>query len=548
MAKRSIGNSASVLGAIGAITAIRGIFGTFLCTIVWLACVTATHAQNVASADDSCTQLLELYLADTRITSASVVAENSFVVPGQTQVSALPAFCRVVAVTSPAVNFEVWLPLSAWNGKYQGVGNGGMAGSIGYAAMATALRSGYATASTDTGHIAGPAAFDASWASGRPDLIEDFGHRALHLTTVNAKRLTEAFYQAPPDYSYFVGCSKGGQQGLMEAQRYPEDFDGIIAGDPAADWTRFYAGAHLWYSLALLDDEESYLPPAKLPALGAAVNAACDALDGIEDGILQNPLACDFDPASLTCSAGTDTDACLSPKQVAAVERIWSGVTRSSGELIFPGLVPGGEAAPGGWSTWVTGREPFSALHWLGGEGFFRWFVFDDADWDFRSFDFDADLEFALAKVGAAVDANDPDLRPFRDGGAKLIVYHGWSDPDISPKASIDYYEDVIDVIADETNLVERRAALDRTRDFFRLFMVPGMGHCRGGPGPDDFDPLTALASWVEGDIAPESMIAAKVVAGDVVRTRPICAYPLVAAYSGNGSTDEAASFHCTLP
>jgi feruloyl esterase len=519
-----------------------------LVTIGCLACVASTQAQNAASADEACTQLLELNLADTRITSASVIDENSFTAPGQTQVSALPAFCRVVAVTSPAVNFEVWLPLADWNGKYQGVGNGGMAGSISYAAMATALIEGYATASTDTGHIAGPAAFDASWASGRPDLIEDFGHRALHVTTVNAKQLIEAFFQSPPNYSYFVGCSKGGQQGLMEAQRYPGDFDGIIAGNPAADWTRFYAGAHLWYSLALLDDEESYLPPAKLPALGAAVNATCDALDGIEDGILQNPLACDFDPASLTCSAGTDTDACLTPNQVTAVERIWSGATKSSGELIFPGLVPGGEAAPGGWSTWVTGREPFTALHWLGGEGFFRWFVFDDADWDFRSFDFDIDLEFALDKVGAAVDANDPDLRPFRDSEAKLIVYHGWSDPDISPVASINYYNKVIDVLAAEQNLVDRSAALERTQDFFRLFMVPGMGHCRGGPGPDDFDPLTALEGWVERDIAPESMIASKIIAGEAVRSRPLCAYPLVAAYDGNGSTDAAASFSCALP
>ena len=251
------------------------------------------------NASESCSALNNLNIADTRITLTEIVNRDSFTVPGTDNVIQAPAFCRLVGVTTPAVNFEVWLPLSGWNGNYQSVGNGGMAGTISYASMANALRRGYATASTDTGHEAGPISFDASWASGRPDLIEDFGHRALHLTTVNAKQVTEAFYRAPPDYSYYVGCSKGGQQCLMEAQRYPNDFDGIIAGDPANNWTRFYAGAHLWYSQALLADEGSYVPPSKLPALGNAVNEACDALDGVSDGILQNPLACEFKPASL---------------------------------------------------------------------------------------------------------------------------------------------------------------------------------------------------------------------------------------------------------
>ena len=257
-------------------------------------------AQSTFDAAEACQQIGKLAMADTRVSLTEIVEQNSFTAPGSDNAIDTPAFCRIVAVTSPAVNFEVWLPLSGWNGKYQSVGNGGMAGTISYAAMASALRRGYATASTDTGHVAGPIPFDASWASGRPDLIEDFGHRALHLTTVNAKQVTEAFYRAPPNYSYYVGCSKGGQQGLMEAQRYPDDFDGIIAGDPANDWTRFYAGSHLWYSQAMLNDEASHIPPAKLPALGDAVNAACDALDGIEDGILQNPLACNFKPATLT--------------------------------------------------------------------------------------------------------------------------------------------------------------------------------------------------------------------------------------------------------
>jgi feruloyl esterase len=219
------------------------------------------NAQSNANPGESCAQLAKLTLADTSISLAEVVSENSFTAPGGSNIIRLPEFCRLVGLTSPAINFEVWLPLSGWNGKYQSVGNGGMAGAISYGAMANALRRGYATASTDTGHKAGPIPFDASWASGRPDLIEDFGHRALHLTTVNAKQVTTAFYRSPPDYSYYVGCSKGGQQGLMEAQRYPDDFDGIIAGDPANAWTRFYAGSHLWYSQAMLDEEGSYIPP-----------------------------------------------------------------------------------------------------------------------------------------------------------------------------------------------------------------------------------------------------------------------------------------------
>ncbi|MEQ8953557.1 MAG: tannase/feruloyl esterase family alpha/beta hydrolase, partial [Gammaproteobacteria bacterium] len=212
------------------------------------------------------------------------------------------------------------------------------------------------------------------------------------------------------------------------------------------------------------------------------------------------------------------------------------------------GLVPGGEAAPGGWSSWVSGRAPYQSLHWLGGEGFFRWFVFDDPDWDFRTFDYDADLDYALAKVGSAVDSNSPDLRRLRDNGAKLLVYHGWSDPDISPLASINYYESVVDFLSTQTNTTDRGQALANTQDFFRLFMVPGMGHCRGGPGPDQFDALTALENWVENGVAPQSMEASKVQGGTVVMTRPLCAYPEVAQYNGNGSTDDGANFSCALP
>ena len=520
--------------------------------IVVFACATAVGAHACGggmveestdrpSAGWSCDQLTALDLPDTTITLAEVVPAGSFLPPGGSDPIEVPSSCRVAGVTRSAVNFEVWLP-DDWNGKYQGVGNSGMAGTILYARMAPALARGYATASTDTGHTAGDSAFDASWAAGHPELIEDFGHRSLHVTTVNGKAITQAFYGEPPRYAYYTGCSKGGQQGLMEAQRYPDDFDGLVAGNPANDWTGLYAGAHLWFSLATLDDPESYLPADKLPLLEEAVNHACDALDGVEDGVLNDPRRCDFDPAVLTCDAGEDPATCLTPKQVTAVKAIWSGTKDSTGKLVYPGLVPGGEAAPGGWSRWVTGSEPFGSTHWRAGDGFFKHMVFEDPDWDFRSFDYDTDLAFAIEKVGPVLDANDPDLRVLRDRGAKLIVYHGWSDPDISPLASIDYYEQVVSELteaeADATGLAE-------VQEFFRLFMVPGMGHCRGGPGPDQFDALSALEAWVEDGVAPDQIVASKVEDGEVVRTRPLCPFPQTAQWTGSGSTDDAANFVC---
>lgn len=514
----------------------------------WFFLSISLTAQESTNLRQSCASLNNIILSDTVISISEVVNANSFSPANSSNLLDTPAFCRVVGVTEPTVNFEVWLPLSNWNGKYNGVGNGGMAGVISYSAMAAALNRGYATASTDTGHDQSGGLFDASWASGRPDLIEDFGHRGLHVTTTNAKAITEAFYNSPPSYAYYTGCSKGGQMGLMEAQRYPDDFDGIIAGNPANDWTRFYAGSHLWYSLAMLEDQEAWIPRSKLPAFGNAVNSACDTIDGIEDGILQNPLACNFKPASIQCPVGINNDSCLTPKQVSAVEKIWSGVETSSGELVYPGLVPGGEADPGGWGLWVTGAEPFTSLHWLGGEGFFRWFVFDDPEWDFQNFDFDDDLSFALEKVGAAVDSNNPDLRNLRDGGSKLIVYHGWSDPDISPVASINYFESVVNVVADDIQALNYETALKSTQNFFRLFMVPGMGHCSGGPGPDRFDTLSALENWVENGIAPDSLKASKIMNGEVTRTRPLCVFPEVATYSGAGNTDIAESFYCAAP
>ncbi len=267
-----------------------------------------------------CSSLTGLSLDRTVIRIATAVPAGAFTPPGAGVTVDVPPMCRVASVTEPAVVFEVWLPTEDWNGRFHVSGNGGMAGVVSYASMAGALRRGYAAASTDTGHVRpGTGGFDASWALGRPDLVEDFGHRAVHATAENGKAIAAAFYGRPPSRSYFVGCSKGGQQGLMAAQRYPDDFDGIVAGNPANDWTRFYAGAHLWYALATLRNPDSYIPPAKLPALADAVNAACDTLDGIADGVIDDPRRCRFDPATLRCPDGRDDDGCLTPPHKRAI-------------------------------------------------------------------------------------------------------------------------------------------------------------------------------------------------------------------------------------
>ena len=484
-----------------------------------------------------CAKLTGLRLSDTTIESAAVIADGTFNPPGSVStIRRLPSFCRVIGVTRPAIGFEVWMPLERWTGRFEVVGNGGMAGNISYSAMAGALRRGNATASTNTGHITQPSSgFDASWSLNQPELIEDFGHRALHLTTVNGKQVVRGFYGKTADHAYYVGCSKGGGQGLMEAQRYPTDFDGIVAGDPAYNWTRLYAGAHLYYAMSTLKDPESYIQPAKVKLLADAVNQACDARDGITDGVLDDPLACHFDPAVLACKPGQDPGTCFTPKQIKAVKDIWAGSHDDHGRQIFPGLVPGGEAGAGGWQSWITGSAPFRATHWRAAEGFFRFMVMRDPNYDPMKFDFDRD-KGALDRLAPALDAVDANLRPFERRGAKLILYHGWSDPDISPLNTIRYYKAMEQVTG------------PKTRDFARLFLVPGMQHCGGGPGTDSFDAVAAIERWVEKGVAPTQIVASHATRGVVDRTRPLCPYPQQAIFSGKGDSNDAASFACKVP
>lgn len=482
---------------------------------------------------------------DTTITLAEEV-EGAFAAPGAPALNSLPRFCRVAATTKPAVRFEVWLPLANWNGKFQGVGNGANAGSIVYGAMATALRRGYATASTDTGHATSNAR-DGAWAMGHPGLVVDFAYRAVHVTADHAKKIVEALYRQGPSHSYFMSCSTGGRQALMEAQRFPDDYDGIIAGAPAANWTRFQTGGHLWVALALNKDPESYIPASKLPAIEKAVNAACDTIDGIADGVLDDPRACRFDPQALACAAGQDSASCLTSKQVKAVRDIWSGARNSSGAQVYPGYSRGAESA-GGWAAYMAGTGPLTGNHWEQAVNVLKYLVFENPKWDFRTFDYDRDVRFAADKLGRDFDAFDPDLTRFQARGGKLILYHGWNDPSISPLNTINYYDQVVAFLQKTENSLSREQAEARATQFVRLFMVPGMLHCSGGPGPSAFDMLSALETWVEQRRAPDRVLASHVVDGVVDRTRPLCVYPNVAVHTGRGSTDEAANFVCRAP
>jgi Tannase and feruloyl esterase len=522
--------------------------------ILLLASLTVT---SLASAETSCASLAQTALPDGKITLAETVAAGSFTPPGlkaDAKVPAIygrtPAFCRVAGTLAPTadseIKIEVWLPESGWNGKLKGQGNGGFAGYIDYGNLAAAVSQGYASASTDTGH----ARSDASWALNHPEKITDYGYRGIHEMTVNAKSIVQAFYGQPLKRSYFAGCSNGGRQALMEAQRYPEDYDGILAGAPANNWTPM-----LTSGLGFLQatDKESFLPPAKIATIGNAVIAACDAHDGVADGVLNDPRQCHFDPAVLLCKAA-DSDSCLTASQVKELKLIYSGAHDASGRSIFPGYPPGGEAGAGGWATWITGSEPGKSVGAGFVVGYFGNMVYSTADWDYKTPKLDDALSLAHEKTGHAMDATDPNLKPFLSRGGKLILFHGWNDPAISALNTVSYYDSV-------------SAALGRkqTVESLRLYMVPGMQHCGGGPGANAFgqdevnsaqDPqhnlYTALVEWVENGRAPSAVIATKFVDDDpskgVKMTRPLCPYPQVAEYSGSGDKNAASSFSCKTP
>lgn len=504
---------------------LRPAFTLALCIPALAVCAHAT------SSSTGCARLSGLKLRHTTIAQAVAVPAGPFTLNGPFGIHSvkLPAFCRVSGAIAPvsgsSIGYEVWLPLANWNGRYEGVGNGGLAGNISYEALADALRSGYAAASTDTGHKG--MMMNGEWALGHPQRIIDYGYRAVHEMTVKAKAIITAFYGSPASYSYWNGCSEGGSQALTEAQRYPSDYNGILAGAPANYMVHLQAGGN-WISQAIHEDPASFIPASKLPAIQKAVLAQCDAADGVRDGILEDPRTCHFNPGTMICDAAGGPD-CLTRAQADGLRKIYDGARNPrTGQLVFPGYMRGGEA---GWALWIAGDHvpPRNLQHGISVQ-FFQNFVFDNPDWDWKTFDFDKDVAFADKKAGAITNHIDPNLSAFKRHGGRLLQYHGWNDPAISPLNSINYFESV-----------QRR--MGNTSGFYRLFMIPGMEHCGGGPGASRFDHMAVIRNWVEKNEAPD-----RIVAGRPGRTHPLCPYPQIATYSGSGSTDDAAGYTCALP
>lgn len=514
-------------------------------------------AAPVFAAD--CASLNTLKLADTTITAAASVAAGAFTMSegraggrGTNPYASLPAFCRVHGVIKPTptsvINFEVWMPAAGWNGKLQTVGNGGLAGTISYPAMAAALKSGFATTSTDTGHTTEE---PRTWLQDRERLI-DYSSRGLHLTTVDAKAVADAFYGSAPKRAYYTGCSTGGKQGLMEAQRYPADFDGIVAGDAANYWTRQMMN-EVWDGV-VTGNVATQLPQEKLQLIQDAVLEQCDALDGVKDGLITDHRRCKFDVSKLTCK-GSETAGCLTVAQVGAVQKIYSGPTNPfTGDNIYPGMFPGNEL---GWGKnggmMVINRDKTSGVS---SSDFMRFALFDNPDFEFRKFDFDKDIKRLEDKLAAITNATDPNLEEFRRLGHKLLYYHGAADPLIPAQNGINYYESVV---ASQQKLGNDES---KTQAFMRAFLVPGLYHCSGGPGAIGFgtgqpgasddaqhDVVKAIQHWSEDGVAPERIVAAKYTdnspAKGIAFQRPLCPWPLAARYKGQGDSNDAANWAC---
>ena len=509
------------------------------------------------AATDRCTaaSLSNVKLAGLSIQTVGRIDAGAFQPAGsQAPLADAPAFCRVQARLAPTdvslITFEVWVP-DTWNGKIVFTGNGGYSNVPTWRDMAYALSQGYAAVGTDTGHQT-PTPDDLLWGVGHPDRLIDWAGRAVHAVTAPARRIVEGIGQRAPRRNYFYGCSSGGHQGYAQIQRYPQDFDGVIAGAPGNNRVRLNVG-FLWQFMANHDrgaGAAPIVPSSKLPTITRAVVAACDANDGVADGVVDDPRSCTWTPASLECSSSDEAN-CLTRPQVQALEKMYAGAKNPrTGAQVYPGWPKSSEAltttpqggAASGWQLYWGNTEPTRANFW-------RHWVFGDPNWDWWSFDFDRHLARADETAGRLVDHIDPDIAAFKQRGGKAIVYQGWQDPVTNALDTIAYYEKV-------RGRQGSQAAAD---EFFRLFLVPGMGHCSGGTGATMFgnqggpspvvdaghDLLSALDAWVEKGVAPDHIVASRVVDGVTVRTRPLCPYPKKAIYTGKGSTDAAASFQC---
>ncbi|UCG88699.1 MAG: tannase/feruloyl esterase family alpha/beta hydrolase [Gemmatimonadota bacterium] len=458
----------------------------------------------------------------------------------------VPAYCRVSGMIAPEIEFRVSLP-DDWNRRVYMTGNGGHAGEdldapYLVARHENALRHGFVTAATNTGHSAAKEP-EATFAFNNDQKLVDYAFRAVHLTAVTAKQMAAAYYDQPVAFSYWDGCSTGGRQGLMEAQRFPADFDGILAGAPVLDFTGTTVMG-LWYGRV---QDEIPIPVEIMDIVSHAVTGKCDAIDGLEDGLIEDPRNCDFDPLHdlPICTAEQAEVDCITRPQAEALQKMYSGPMTSGGENIFPGMPLGAEkvargfggALYSGWAGTVLNVGEREAFAIAIAKSSMRYMAFpqDQPDWEASTFNFDEDPQ-KLTALGDLVDAVDPELSDFAARGGKLLMYFGWADPLLMPQMGVDYYEAALEANGPDTT------------DFFRLFMMPGVFHCAGGYGPDRFDGMTPLIEWVENGTPPEALRASRVEDGEVIRSRPLCSYPQVARYRGAGDVDDASNFTCRTP
>jgi feruloyl esterase len=501
-----------------------------------------------ASAQQSCESLASLKIPNVTITSVKA-GKPGFELPGQSgfmgnvpgmKISA--PFCRIEAFSAPTsdshIGIEGGLPDKAnWNGTFLAAGNAGFIGSLSSAGLAEIMQQGYVAGGTDTGHV--DAGFE--WAIGHPEKWADWGYRAVHEMAVLTKKLAETYYGKPIQHSYWNSCHNGGNQGLNEAQRYPDDFDGIVAGDPAF-WISHLQPGSLYISwLALKDgvNGPGYIPPAKIEVLNKAAIAACDGNDGLVDGLIQDPPSCKFDPASIQCK-GADAADCLTAGQVDTARKIYAGAKFKDGTPIYSGFERGSEL---NWNFMIE-KEPFSV-----NINYFKGMVFQDPNWDFRTFDVDRDTRLGMDRLSKYIDGNNPDLRPFKKSGGKIIIISSWNSLALPPRQVSEYYKQVAKVAGGQK----------QTEDFARLFQVPGGGGCPGFMrNVEDFDAFQAMQQWVEQGKAPDKIIysyregggaaAGMGSPGKVYRTRPVCAYPKQSKYKGSGDINDAANFTCADP
>jgi feruloyl esterase len=542
------------------------------------ACVAIASTPAMAT---PCTNLQSLQLPHTTITSATDNTTGVFAVPGSTPITGLPAFCRVTAILTPSsdstIQIEVWLPESTWNGRFLGTGGGGFQGVISYSELGNGIKAGFAATNSDLGtgssgcsplycgsdgNMGNPLAIafgDPSSPStglfGHPERIKDFGYRAIHGMTVRGKQIANAFYGQNAQKAYFAGCSTGGQNALMEAQRFPEDYDGILAGAAAFNRTHLHmAGLSLWQDTHASPGR--LIQPGQMTLINQAVLKQCVGQDGGAgtDQFLTDPRDCHFDPKALLCTGGKVPPACLTADQVTTIQKYYAGtIDPVNGQVINPGSERGNETDDvRALGLALQERLPEAAF-----DGLFYWvfgpsFGVPSSAVNFANFDFHHVVDTVDDQLAAVLNADSTDLGEFREHGGKLLMYHGWADPLIPSQSSINYFNALVanssHGFQQASFSADGNTALQRTQSYARLFMVPGMYHCSGGPGPNAFDALTPLVKWVETGVAPETIVATKFVLDTppaVQMTRPLCVFPKVAKYAGSGNTSFAANFTC---